>query len=196
MKKVIFQLAIILTAINSFAQSTGDTIVVKAFKYGSASRDSAINFPNNAQTFEKIILKYNMRCKNALISTQAAPNQGCGEWDYSCNTYIVDSSRTEEDLNLQPNYVVSNSTATTFPYVTQPVFDYYNYNQTNVVLNNIVSENQYTVGTGSSSLPNFLKANERSGRTQILYTAAELTSAGFTAGNIDGVLLNVTNAGG
>ena len=196
MKKIILLCTLCLLVITGNAQVPGDTIVVKAFKYGSTTRDTLIQFPNGSLTYEKIILKYNMRCKNALISTQAAPNQGCGEWDYSCNTYIVDSSRTEEDLNLQPNYVVSNSTATTFPYVTQPVYDYYNYTQTNVVLNNIVSENQYTVGTGSSSLANFLKADERSGRTQILYTAAELTSAGFTAGNIDGILLNVTNAGG
>lgn len=196
MKRIILLTVLFLSLASVNAQVPGDTIVVKAFKYGSTTRDTLIQFPNGSLTFEKIILKYNMRCKNALISTQAAPNQGCGEWDYSCNTYIVDSSRTENDLNLQPNYVVSNSTGTTFPYVTQPVYDYYNYVQTNVVLNNIVSENQYTVGTGSTSLPNFLKADERSGRTQILYTAAELTSAGFTAGNIDGILLNVTNTGG
>ncbi|MBA3683213.1 MAG: T9SS type A sorting domain-containing protein [Bacteroidetes bacterium] len=196
MKRIILLSFLFLTVLSTIAQVPGDTIVVKAFKYGSATRDTLLQFPNGTLTFEKIILKYNMRCKNALISTQTLPNQGCGEWDYSCNTYIVDSSRTENDLNLQPNYIVSNYTATTFPYVTQPVYDYYNYNQTNVVLNNIISENQYTVGAGSSSLPDFLKADERSGRSQILYTATELTSAGFTAGNIDGILLNVTNAGG
>jgi len=196
MKKIILLSALFLLVAIANAQVPGDTIVVKAFKYGSTTRDTLIQFPNGNLTYEKIILKYNMRCKNALISTQAAPNQGCGEWDYSCNTYIVDSTRTENDLNLQPNYVISNHTGTTFPYVTQPVYDYYNYTQTNVVLNNIVSENQYTVGAGSTAVPNFLKANEKSGRSQILYTAAELTTAGFTAGNIDGILLNVSNAGG
>lgn len=185
-----------LLVVTGNAQVPGDTIVVKAFKYGSTTRDTLIQFPNGTLTYEKIILKYNMRCKNALISTQTAPNQGCGEWDYSCNTYIVDSSKTENDLNIQPSHVIPNYTATTFPYVTQPVYDYYNYNQTNVVLNNIVSENQFTVGAGSGSVPNFLKADERSGRSQILYTAAELTTAGFTAGNIDGIFLDVSNAGG
>ncbi|MDZ4663744.1 MAG: hypothetical protein SGJ15_02600, partial [Bacteroidota bacterium] len=76
--------------------AVGDTIIIKTFKYGSTSRDTMINFPNNSQTFEKIIMKYNMRCKNNLVSTQSAPNQGCGEWDYSCNTYIVDSSKIEK----------------------------------------------------------------------------------------------------
>ncbi|MDO9000386.1 MAG: LamG-like jellyroll fold domain-containing protein [Bacteroidota bacterium] len=196
MKKFILYILLFFAALNSNAQVPGDTIKVKAFKYGSATRDTVINFPNNSLTYEKIILKYNMRCKNALISTQSAPNQGCGEWDYSCNTYIVDSSKIENSLNLQPSHVISNFSGTTFNYVSQPIYDYYNYSQNNVVLNNIVSENQYTVGAGTSSIPNLLKSDEKSGKSQILYTAAELTSAGFVAGNIDGILLNVANAGG
>lgn len=196
MRKIYLFSIICLLVITANAQVPGDTIIVKAFKYGSTTRDTFLQFPNGTLTFEKIILKYNMRCKNALISTQSAPNQGCGEWDYSCNTYIVDSTKIENDLNLQPDFVVTQHTGTTFPYVTQPVYDYYNYTQTNVAVNNIISENQYTVGIGSTAATNFLKANEKSGRTQILYTAAELTAAGLTAGNIDGILLNVANAGG
>lgn len=178
------------------AQNPGDTIVVKGFKYGSTTRDTLLNFPSNpALTFEKIILKYNMRCKNALVSTQAAPNQGCGEWDYSCNTFIVDSTRIETDLNQQPSHVISNFNGTTFNYVTQPIFDFYNFSQTNVLLNNIVSENQYPVGMGNTSFP-LINPAAKSGRTQLLFTAAELTTAGFTAGNIDAILLNLVSGGG
>ncbi len=195
MKKLIFLFAALI-ALNIQAQNPGDTIVVKGFKWGSPSRDSMITFPPSNLTFEKIIMKYNMRCKNGNISTQAQPNLGCGEWDYSCNTYIVDSSRIENALNTTPSHLISNFTGTTFVYNTSPLFDYYNFVQTDVVLNNIISENQYTLGAGSSTITNFLKANERSGRSQILFTATELTSAGFTAGNIDGLLLDVANAGG
>jgi hypothetical protein len=196
MKKIILQLVLILLVKSVFAQSTGDTIIVKAFKYGSTTRDTSLTFPPSNLTYEKVIMKYNMRCKNALVSTQSQPNLGCGEWDYSCNTYIVDSSKTENDLSLQPSHVISNYTATTFPYMTQAVHDFYNFNQTNVVLNSIISESQYTVGAGVIAAPNVLKSNEKSGRTQILYTAAELTAAGLTAGNINGFILNVANAGG
>ncbi|MBA2614025.1 MAG: T9SS type A sorting domain-containing protein [Bacteroidetes bacterium] len=196
MKKIILHSLFCLLAFNTNAQVPGDTIIVKAFKYGSTTRDTVLSFPPSNLTYEKVILKYNMRCKNGLVSTQALPNQGCGEWDYSCNTYIVDSTKTENDLNLQPSHVISNFTGTVFPYVSQPIYDYYNYSQNNVVLNNIVSEGQFTIGTGSSSVPNFLKSDERSGRSQILYTATELTAAGFVAGNINGILLNVANTGG
>jgi hypothetical protein len=197
MKKAFLQGLLFLLAIQLQAQSTGDTIVIKAFKYGSGSRDTMINFPNNNLTFEKIIMKYNMRCKNGLVSTQSAPNDiGCGEWDYSCNTYIVDSTKIENALNTAPNYVITNYTGNLFPYTTVPLFDYYNFAQNTVTLNNIVSESQYTIGTSAVSAPNVLKTNERSGRSQLLFTASELSGAGLTAGNIDGFLLNVTNAGG
>jgi hypothetical protein len=195
MKKILICL-LILIASQGFSQVTGDTIVVKTFKYGSATRDTAIQFPNNSLTYEKIIMRYNMRCKNGLVSTSSNKNLGCGEWDYSCNTYIADSSRMEVEPLTTPSHIISNFTGTVFPYTTLQPYDYYNYSQTNVTLNSIISETQFTVGTGTSSVPDFLKASERSGRSQLLYTAAELTAAGFTAGNIDGLLLDVANAGG
>ena len=194
MKKIIVTLLVFLM-ISTKAQQVGDTIVVKAFKYGSTTRDTLIQFPNNSLTYEKILMKYNMRCKNAQISNSGSPNLGCGQWDYSCNSYIADSSKVEKELNLQPNYVVSNFAGTTFSYVSQPTYDYYNYSQTNVSYS-ITSESQYTISTGNVTTPNFLKANEKSGKSQVLYTAAELSLAGFTAGNINGILLNVANAGG
>jgi hypothetical protein len=188
--------ACFISSFHSQAQSPGDTIVVKAFKYGSATRDTFLQFPTGNLTFEKIIMKYNMRCKNGLISTQSAPNQGCGEWDYSCNTFVVDSTKIENELNTRPKYVITNFTGNNFNYTNLPLYDYFNYAQTQVTLNTIVSETQHTIGSGTTSAPNALKLNERSGRTQILYTAAELTAAGLTAGNLDGFILNVANTGG
>lgn len=196
MKNIFISILAITFSSNYLAQLPGDTIKVKAFKYGSTTRDTMLNFPGNNFTYEKIILKYNMRCKNALISNQTFPNQGCGEWDYSCNTYLVDSSKIEDALNTQPKYVISNFSGTNFNYTNQTPYDYYNFNQTNVAVNNIISETQYTLGTGVNPATNLLKSNEKSGKSQVLYTAAELISAGITAGNIDGLILNVANAGG
>jgi hypothetical protein len=197
MKKICLLSILILMMLNINSQTAvGDTIVVKSFKYGSPTRDTMINFPSNSLTFEKIIMKYNMRCKNNLISTQSAPNQGCGEWDYSCNTYIVDSSKIENALKTHPNYIISNFTGTVFPHTSLQLFDYYDYNQTNVNLTSIVSENQYTVGAGNTAVPNLIKANQTSGRTQILYTASELTAAGLTPGPLHGIIVNVANSGG
>jgi hypothetical protein len=188
--------AFLLFANNTQAQSPGDTIIVKTFKYGSTTRDTSIQFPPSNLTFEKIIMRYNMRCKNNLVSTQTAPNQGCGEWDYSCNTYIVDSAKIENELNTTPKYIISGFSGNTFNYTSLPIYDYFNFTQSQVVLNNINSETQFTVGVGTTPSPNILKADKKAGHSQILYTASELSTAGFSAGNIDGILLNVSNSGG
>ncbi len=194
--KKIFLLLFCSIGLQLFSQVTGDTIIYKTFKYGSTTRDTAIQFPTGSTTYEKIIMRYNMRCKNNLISNSSFPNQGCGEWDYSCNTYIADSSRIELEALTYPSHIISSFTGTVFPYTSLAPYDYYNYSQTSVTLNSIISETQYTVAGGTTTLATLLKTNEKSGRTQLHYSASDLTSAGLTAGNINGIMLDVANAGG
>lgn len=194
MKKQLF--ACLIFFVNTLiAQVPGDTIKIKTFHYKSNTRDTIAAFPSGNLTFEKIIMKYNMRCKNALVSDGTDRNKGCGEWDYSCNTYIVDSSKIEEEQNLTPNYKISNFNGTTFNYTTKQLYDYYDYAQKRVTLNNINSENQYTIGTGNTAVTKLLKVDQKSGKSFILYTAAELLAAGVSAGNIDGIMLNAANSG-
>ena len=197
MKKIIL-LAIIISAINyTNAQNVGDTIKVKAFKFQSLSRDTVISFPTNpALTFEKIILKYSMRCKNGLVSTGTNRNLGCGEWDYSCNTYVVDDTKAEKVASIQKDYLVSNFSGSSYPYTTQQTYNHFDFVQKNVVVNTSNSESTFSVGTNSISISNFLKTDLKTGRSQVLLTAAELTASGLTAGNINAITLNVTNSGG
>ncbi|MEO7175084.1 MAG: hypothetical protein ABIV51_04520 [Saprospiraceae bacterium] len=69
--------------------SAQDTTFLKTFKYGSSSRSGVFQFPDiNPDSLERIILAYNMRCLNGAAG-------GCGEWDYSCNTYVTDSTRLD-----------------------------------------------------------------------------------------------------
>jgi hypothetical protein len=136
MKKLSFTLYFSLISLLLFAQNPGDTIKIKTFHYGSNNRDTFAIFPDNNLSYEKIILKYNMRCKNGLVSNSTNRDQGCGEWDYSCNTYIVDSSKVEEALNTQPNYVISNFTGNSFKYALNAPYNYYRFKQKNVSCNN------------------------------------------------------------
>ncbi|HOZ52303.1 MAG TPA: T9SS type A sorting domain-containing protein [Chitinophagaceae bacterium] len=180
----------------AFAQSPGDTITVQTFTYGSTTRDTMINFPNlPGINYEKVIMLYNMRCKNGLVSPGVAgqTNIGCGEWDYSCNTYLTDSSRVDSVSSNRPSHTISNFTGGSYPYVTSPYYNQYQFAQT-VTNATIVSENQYPVGSGILSLNNVLPANKKSGRAQILFTQAELAAAGVTAGNIDGFIFNALSA--
>ena len=197
MKKKLLFLVLLFSISFVSAQSVGDTIRVQTFNYNSTTRDTLISFPNNPSlTFEKIILKYNMRCKNALISTPTDRNLGCGEWDYSCNTFIADSTKIEKVLFQQPDYVISNFTGTSFNYTSQPTFDHYDFTQKNVVLNNVISENNYVIGGGTSMLTDIVRTSQKSGRTQFLIKVSDLLASGFSAGAIDALQLNVSNSGG
>ena len=105
------------------AQSPGDTIRVKTFHYASNTRDTLAYFPSGNLTFEKIILRYNLRCKNGLVSDGTNRNKGCGEWDYSCNTFVVDSSKIEALAQKAPQYVIWNFSGSSFNYTQSPVSD-------------------------------------------------------------------------
>ena len=189
----IFVLSLIPSRI--FAQQPGDTIRVKTFHYASNTRDTMAYFPKGNLTFEKIILRYNMRCKNGLISDGSNRNKGCGEWDYSCNTFLVDSSKVETLAQTAPKYVISNFAGTTFNYTNKPICDYYDYGLKSVTVNSVSNEGNYTVGKGNSSIYKALNTAKQSGKTQVLYRAEELVAAGFTAGDIQGFILKALGGG-
>ncbi|MFM2224397.1 MAG: hypothetical protein RJA07_599 [Bacteroidota bacterium] len=184
----------------ALAQSPGDTIMVNTFNYsqtyGNGIRDTMIHFPNlTGITFEKIYMLYNMRCKNGLISNQTQRSQGCGEWDYSCNTYITDSSRTDSVKATFPTHVIKGFTGNSYAYTFQPTYTYYQYTQKNVVHNAIINEFDTTIGLGNQNLAAPFQASKGMAKSQFLWTAAELSAAGIMAGNISSIKLNISNVG-
>lgn len=185
--------AVIFTA---SSQVEGDTIRVQAFNFNSTTRDTLISFPDLANIdYSKILLKYKMRCKDGLVSTASERDKGCGEWDYSCNTFIADSSRIEEVEKTHPNYIISNFSDTQYNYTTQQTYDRFNYTQSEVTINNIVSESSHIIGSGTEQLENIVKTDSETGRSFVLIKASELTAAGLTAGAIHGLNLSVSNSG-
>ncbi|MDP3929400.1 MAG: LamG-like jellyroll fold domain-containing protein [Bacteroidota bacterium] len=195
MRKLYLTLSFLLVSLMLFAQNPGDTIKVKTFHYGSNNRDTIARFPSGNLTFEKIIMKYNMRCKNALVSTGDNRNLGCGEWDYSCNTYIVDSSKVEEVAATLAKYVISNFTGTNFAYTTKPVYDYYRFTQRRLQISSTQSDSQFSIGSGThySAAPIFTPAY--SGKSQYIYTASELSSAMLGSGQINSLILQAQTSG-
>ena len=176
----------------SVGQSAGDTIRVQGFQFSSASRDTTLNFPDMpGTTFEKVLLKYTMRCKDALVSTGTNRNLGCGEWDYSCNTYLVDSSKIETVPSSVTSHFITNFSGTVFPYKATPVYDFFRGIQKEVTVASTANETIAAVGDGTEALVNVLATDSQGGKSQFIYSAAELTAAGLTAGEIDGISLNV-----
>ena len=194
MKKLLLSALFALTTTLTFGQQPGDTIVVNTFNYESTTRDTMVQFPLlSGVTYEKIIMQYSMRCKDGKVSNQTNRNQGCGEWDYSCNTYVVDSTRVDSLNATTKSHSITGFSGTSYDYVTQPYFNLYQYIQTNVS-QTINSETQSVVNTGSVAMSDAISADENSGRSQFLYTQTELTAAGVVAGNVDGIMLTAQNS--
>lgn len=192
-------IALLVVSFFTFAQNVGDTIVVQSFNYNQSSgvgnRDTVIEFPNlPGVTFEKVLMSYNMRCKDGNVSPAISgqTNIGCGEWDYSCNTYIHDSTRVDSVLVKTPSHTIGGFTGTTFSYTSQPTYDIYQTEVQSVVVNVVNSESQFAVGNNGTSLNNVFATDKQTGKSQYLYTAAELLAAGLTpASNIDGFQFQV-----
>lgn len=186
----------------AFGQNPGDTLRINALNYNSLTRDTVVQFPDlPGITFEKILMEYNMRCHGGAVNSSGGNNNGpngsngCGEWDYSCNTYIHDSLAIDSVKATHPSHTISGFLGTTFNYTTQASYTYYQYTQPQVTLNSITSETQYPLLTGTTPTPEALSGSNQSGKAQYLYTAGELNAAGFTAGNIDGFLVQALNGG-
>lgn len=193
----------LFTALCTYAQVPGDTIVVQAFDYsqntyGQGNRTMMVNFPNQAGiNYEKIIMLYNMRCKGGVVGNQVPPSgaSGCGEWDYSCNTYVTDSTRMDSIKATHPSYIIPGFNGSSFPYTNTPTYTYYQYTQQQVVNTATQSENFYTSGSGASSTTEPFHTQQPVHKAQFLWTAAELQNSGMSAGNITGIRLEISNAG-
>lgn len=203
MKQLLTALLFCAASFTLIAQSPGDTIIVQSFDYSmtalgnSGNRDMLVPFPDNANlTYEKIIMKYNMRCRDGNINTTGGNYVACGEWDYSCNSYIHDSTRIDSVASTAASHQISGFSGTTYSYSNTPTYSYYRYLQQAVTLNNIISETQAAIGSGSTPLNHVVPSNSENGKSHYLFTASELSSNGASAGDLDALSLNVLNAGG
>lgn len=184
------------------SQVPGDTIFVNAMNYSSLTRDTIAQFPDlPGVTYEKILLNYNVRCYNGSVNTMGGNNNGpgstngCGEWDYSSTMWVIDSTLTDSVNFTHPSHIVSGLTGTTYDHSTQPIYDFYQFTNQQVVLNSITSETQSPILSGSIPAADALAGTNKSGKSQFLYTASELLAAGVTPGTIDGFLVNALNGG-
>ena len=127
-----------------FIVSTGfcqQTDTVKTFKFSDAKRVGNFTFPSDTTiSYSKIKMLYRMRCKNAQVSTSANRNLGCGEWDYSCNTYLTDSSKIDSLKATHPDHKISRFTGSSFPFKQLPTKTFTEYIQKNTEVQSTANE--------------------------------------------------------
>ena len=176
--------------------SAQDTVSVQTLTYDSTGRNYFFDFPiDDGTTYEKVLMLYSMRCKDALVSTPSDRNKGCGEWDYSCNTYIRDTSFQDSVKATHPSHIISGFDGSTYTYTTSPLNDYYTYTYKDVNVSTIISEDTFTIGTTTMPDSTTFGTAKSTRKTQYLWRASELTNAGLSAGSIAGMLFDITSIG-
>ncbi len=170
--------------------SAQDTIRVQTFEWSSDTRSEVFQFPDNpGETYRKIWMKYNMRCHDNLVGSG---NVGCREWDYSCNTFVTDSSRVDSTRLMHPSHIVSNFAGDVFGYTAAPVYDYTLYQQhdADLVLTDAAGEK---IGNGEEEFK--IADNQGVGKIQLLFSADEMSMAGLVAGPVHAIDLFPSQGG-
>ena len=181
--------SIFLLSFSNFIFSQ-DTVRVQTFDWNSTNRAGVFDFPDNPdETYRKILMKYNMRCHDAEVGFG---NVGCREWDYSCNTFITDSTRVDSTRQSAPSHVISNYVESEFPYTTSPTNSYTQYLQHQTDLE-LTDEVKAKIGSGTTEL--ILAGTQPVAKAQFLYLANELTAAGLPAGPIHSLEFTPTQEG-
>lgn len=169
-----------------------DTTWVQSLHFGSKTRDTLVHFPNkNQNDYEKILLYYTMRCKGGLVSTSTERNKGCGEWDYSCNTSIIDSTKLDSLKAIHPDYIISGHDLPFFLYTTLPTHTYTTYNMQRTRRTPNSSFNTFTPGNQKGDYI-FADKNAAKGQYYVLYTQEQLVGLND---RLSGIVLHHNNSG-
>lgn len=166
-----------------------DTTVIQTLQWEDNFRAAYYDFPDDpSKSYRKILMYYNMRCPDAAVNP-GNNSQGCGEWDYSCNTFITDTTQIDSSKATHPNYLISNFSGTNYAYTDLPTFEFIRHEQYSTELISAQNETEVNLGTDTDELvlPAYTKVN----RIQLIYKADELLNAGLQAGAIERLKLHI-----
>lgn len=185
------KLLLVLSLIVSFNGMSQDTTWVQTFTFDSIStRRADFVFPQelNDMRFEKVLMYYKLKCSPLTPWDQ----YNCGEWDYLAYTRIFDHTGNMDSVQIDSVRYLHN-------YQNSSVYDYepWGYNYVNTI--ETVEHNRTgatttlnslgQTATGGESFP--FDLTKKGGKYQMLVTAAELTSAGISAGDIESIGLYI-----
>ena len=200
--KQLFTLLTVLVwwGVHSLYGQAGDTLVVQTFSFDdpspqgwSAPYRGTFTFPPAGETYEKVLMYYTLKCDPAT----AHDNYPCGEWDYLTYTYVVDSAGVmDSTFKTNPTWTfITGGNTDSLPLAYAPTWTYYREWQPYVQYVDTLSWQEAAVGSGTQVLSAPFGTAEPMGRAQFLWRAAELQSAGLTAGDLSGLRLDLAGLG-
>ena len=182
-----FSLLLIFFSISSFSQSAGDTTIIETLDFNDITkRRGWYIFPSDTNSYHKVLMYYTLKCDAATTQD----NYACGEWDYTTYTRLYNHNNVNT-----PYYYYKNSTPENITYNNSPKFDIHQSNTFNLVVDAVLSENSFTIGSGANTSSEFLNTSSKNGSAQYLVTAVELQNQGLTAGFISRMSFNIQSQG-
>lgn len=187
MKKVLLGLCLLISANSILAQ---DTTWIQTLTFDDITkRRDWFQFPDGSEDYRKILMYYTLKCDAATTQDQF----DCGEWDYLTYSFVYDHTGVlDSNLQNHPHYLFGGQNLDSLWYTTVPQFNTTEYNEVSTAIDNIISENGYTVG-GVMGTANYPIGGYDRARSQFLWTASELTTAGMAAGDIHRLALQITD---
>lgn len=169
------------------AQNIGDTITVQTLEFSDITkRRGWYVFPSDTNSYHKILMYYTLKCDAATTQDGFA----CGEWDYTTYTNLYQ----HENIGTS-RYFLGHRTPDTIFYSNDIGYDVYQSYQKYPVYDAVTSENDYIIGSGTVSSNKVLQGEKKASKSQYLFTAAELTTSGLVAGEINRLELDLTALG-
>jgi hypothetical protein len=166
------------------AQSGRDTI--QTFTYGSPAQAKFL-FPPLSEKVERIIMHYKLRCP---------PGVQCGEWDYLMYTYLYDHTGVQDSVtDTIYSFKVNGQIVATQAFDWKPTMMYLPKITYSVTRLSRTSFDSAIVGAGTHISNSPLETSTDVSRSQYVWRASELTSAGLKKGDITGMRFNTADVG-
>lgn len=167
-----------------------DYDVVQTISFDSIySRSGIFKFPDNTDSYRKIIMLYKLKCDVNTLRDQ----YNCGEWDYDTYTFIRSHTGIyDSTLISQPLYMLGQTYPKTINYSVLPKYDKLRTALTDVVIDNTIAEREHQMPVGTKEIA----LAQSACKFQFVVTADELSQMGMITGDsINGIKLYFKDGG-
>ncbi|MCF8277628.1 MAG: T9SS type A sorting domain-containing protein [Flavobacteriales bacterium] len=185
-----FLLAVCALFLFNSVQAQQDTTWVQTLDFTDITkRRDWYQFPEASQEYRKILMYYTLKCDAATTQDGYA----CGEWDYLTYSHVYDHTGIlDSNLQNHPHYLYGGQNLDSLWYTTTPQFNTVESYEYSTTIDAVNSETLYVYdqmdGTNTRPFAGYNRA-----RSQFLWTAAELTTAGMSAGDIHRLRIELTS---